>query len=115
MSHEKDFQSVDVVVLINSGYESIGIYRELTAAGYKYVQDMSGSLITLGEIDSRPICIAPLIHEIGGAKVLHVEATSQLVDWKMIRDWIVASVPKGTCIYDNPMNLIINFYHYGDK
>lgn len=115
MSHEKDFQSIDVVVLINSGYESIGIYRELTAAGYKYVQDMGGPLLTLGHVADRPICIAPLIHEIGGAKVLHVEATSQLVDWKMVRDWVVSSVPNGTDIYDNPANLIINFYHYGDK
>lgn len=115
MSQDKDFKSVDVVVLINSGYDSVGIYRELTGAGYTYKQDMDGFLITLGYIDNRPICIAPLIHEIGGAKVLHVEATSELVDWSLIDSWIVANTPEGVDIYDDPTNLIINFYHYGDK
>ncbi len=115
MCVDKDFSSVDVVVLINSSYESLGIYQELTEKGYKYVQDMGGPLLTIGYIDNRPICIAPLIHEIGGAKVLHLEATSELVDWKLIDKWIKEHTPAGTEVYNNPTNLIINFYHYGVK
>ena len=109
---EKDYNSVDVVVLISSGYDRAGIYKDLTNDGYSYKQDFGGYLETIGYIEGRPICVLPLIHNIGGVNVLHVEATSQLIDWKMINDWVKNLVPKGTDIFDDPTNLIINFHHY---
>lgn len=66
MSEEKDYQSVDVVVIINSGYEDLGIYQELTEKGYEYKQDLRGYLHTIGYVAERPVCVAPLIHKIGG-------------------------------------------------
>lgn len=108
----KDYQSVDVVVMINSGYEELGIYKDLTDKGYEYKQDLSGYLETIGYIQDRPICIVPLIHQIGGVNVLHVEATSQLVDWVLIHEWVKCVVPVGTHVFDDPTNLIINFHQY---
>lgn len=115
MCDDKDYNSVDVVVLISSGYEEMGIYQDLTKKGYKYVQDLSGYLETVGYVAGRPICVLPLIHKISGVNVLHLEATSELVDWKMIREWVNNLVPEGTDIFDNPTNLIINFHHYVKK
>lgn len=112
MCDDKDYNSVDVVVLISSGYEEMGIYRDLTKGGYEYKQDLSGYLETIGYIGDRPICVAPLIHCIGGVNVLQVEATSELVDWKMIRQWVKNLVPEGKGIFDGPTNFIINFHHY---
>lgn len=115
MIKDKDYGSVDVVVLISSGYDEMGIYRDLTTKGYTYKQDLSGYLKTLGYVSGRPVCVAPLIHEIGGVNVLHVEATSQLVDWKMIYDWVKSVVPKDIDVFDNPTNMIVNFHHYVKK
>lgn len=115
MNDEKDFNSVDVVVLVSSSYEILGIYEDLTNDGYEYKQDFSGYLNTVGHISDRPICVTPLIHNIGGVNVLQVEATSELVDWKMIREWVKNLVPEGTDIFDEPTNLIINFRRYVKK
>ncbi|MNY45814.1 hypothetical protein D3C86_1809450 [compost metagenome] len=50
-------------------------------------------MITVGMIDGRPVCIAPLVHVVNGRKLMFVEATSQLVDWKLIDDWLYTNVP----------------------
>lgn len=101
----KDYATVDVAVHIHSAAEVNWLYNDFTSLGWDYKQDTGGPLITIGHIDGRPICIAPLIHEINSVRVLYVEATSALVDWTMIDSWVAARIRRGASIVSDPVNL----------
>ena len=45
-------------------------------------------MITIGVLDSRPICLTYWICYINGKKILVWELTSQLADYKMAEDWL---------------------------
>ncbi len=103
---EKDYKSVDIAVQISSSMETMALYKEFTDLKLKFTQDRSGPLVTVGNINDRPICIAPLIHVIEGVRVLYVEATSVLVDWEMIDNWIREVTGKPDIkIQNSPINL----------
>lgn len=104
--NDKPYGSVDLVIQISSSYETMALYREYMELKMTYKQDMSGYLHTIGHINDRPICIAPMIHVIDGLNVLYVEATTGLVDWEMIEEWVNARVPKGTQMCNDPSNAI---------
>lgn len=106
MSDEKDFASVDVAVYVNSSMERSALYKEFMEQGLTYKQDMGGPLITVGVLYRRPICIAPLIHVIGGVNVLYVETTSMLVDYRKIEQWLRLRLKKDVKIVDDPINLL---------
>lgn len=106
MSDRKNFLGADVVVEINSSYETMMLYKEFVEKCMSYKQDMGGYMVTVGKLDGRPICVTPHIHTIDGVKVLYVEATSQVVDWVMIENWIKSVVKEGTGIVSNPINLM---------
>lgn len=108
MSNEKDYASVDLAVQINSTWEITTLCNEITKRGLAYVQDRGGPLLTIGKIDNRPIVIAPLIIKIGTVNVLYVEATSMLVDWDMIDNWIIEKIGKDKKIVNDPINLLSN-------
>lgn len=108
MSNEKDYTSVDLAVHINSHWEVTTLYSEITKHGLAYTQDRGGPLLTIGKIDNRPIVIAPLIIKIGTINILYVEATSVLVDWDMINNWIIEKIGKDKKIVTDPINLLSN-------
>lgn len=105
MYNEKNYLGVDIVVCISSSYESMALYKDFKDMGFTYIQDRGGPLITVGHLDERPICIAPLIHTVSGVKILYVEATSGLVDWDLIETWIKLRVKEGVHIHKCPMNM----------
>lgn len=53
--------------------------------------DLSGQMCTIGHVAERPICIALSWADLDGQTVLFVEDTSQLVDHKMIDEWLDAN------------------------
>lgn len=61
---------------------------------WEWKQSLSGPLITVGRLDDRPICISVFVHEIGGERIVFVEPTSQLVDYKMIDEWLLEHLPE---------------------
>lgn len=103
---EKDYKSVDVVVQISSSLEMSALYEIYMLREWSYKQDMGGPLITIGEWAGRKICVAPLIHVVEGVRVMYVEATSSLIDWDMIDEWIKSVTGKADIrIQNNPSNL----------
>lgn len=53
----------------------------------------SGLSECVGWIEDRPIYITLWTNIIEGHKILFVDATSQLVDWAMIDEWIALNLP----------------------
>ena len=106
MRDDKPYDKVDVVVQLNSSYETMALYAEFKLRKMSYEQDMGGYMHTIGHINDRPICVSPMIHVIDGVNVMYVEATSPLVDWDMIEEWIKDRVPENVRIVTDPTNLL---------
>jgi hypothetical protein len=88
------------VVDANS-YESMCLYMENDREQKRpWKQNSSGLLETVGIVDGRPVCLSLLTNEVDGHKLLFIEATSQIVDWKMIEEWLQRSMPV-TCFDGN--------------
>lgn len=103
---DKDYKSVDIAVQISSSLETLALYQDFKERKWSYEQDRSGPLLTIGNFGGRPICIAPLIHRIGGLNVMYVEATSPLIDWDFIDNWIREVTGKPDIhIQSDPINL----------
>lgn len=51
-------------------------------------QECAGVTITIGTCDKRPVCIAIFWDWLDGHKVMFYDACSQVVDHKMVDDWI---------------------------
>ena len=86
----------DVVGIVEvTNYESLCLWQEYhQKLGYTWEESRSGPIITVGHIDSHPVAIAPLVHVVNGKKILFVEATSVVVSWKLIDDWLYENCPK---------------------
>jgi hypothetical protein len=54
----------------------------------KWEQRNPGHSVTLGHLDGRPICVSVAYNYLNGKLVMFYDGTSQLVDWKMIDEWI---------------------------
>lgn len=59
----------------------------------EWEQDLSGFGMTLGQIKKRPIFVSFSFAKIGGKYVCFYNATSQLVDHKMIEDYLEKNYP----------------------
>lgn len=92
--HKDLFENV-VGVVEASRYESLSLWRDYKVhrPGKKWEQSLSGPLVTVGELDGRPVCISVFVHTIGGHRVVFMEPTSQVVDHKMIEEWLLEHLP----------------------
>ncbi len=90
-----DLDFTDVVGVVEATrYEELRLYEKYhIEKGYSWEQQRSGQLVTVGRLLDRPICIAPMVHTINGKRILFVEATSALVDWQMIEEWLIKNLP----------------------
>lgn len=89
-----EYQGVVGVVEV-TGYESFKLWEEFHKnRGVSWEEQRSGPLITVGKLDKRPVCIAPLVHTVNGKKIMFLEATSVLVDWNMIEKWLRINLPE---------------------
>lgn len=53
-----------------------------------------GFMHTVGTVGDMPVCVSILTYTIKGHKILFVEPTSQVVDHRMVRDWIESVLPQ---------------------
>ena len=49
--------------------------------------------VTVGKIGKMPICVSMKTDVVRGVKVLFIEPTSQVVDWRKIEDWLKQNLP----------------------
>lgn len=52
-----------------------------------------GPLVTVGELAGMPVCIALRVERVGGHSLLFVDATSQVVDHRLIDKWLLDNLP----------------------
>jgi hypothetical protein len=98
-----DFLDGVVGVVDANSYESLCLWRENQelAIPLSWVQNNSGLMETVGHIDGRPVCLSLLTTRVGSRKLLFIEATSQIVDNRMIDEWLLKNLPKSAFRSDN--------------
>lgn len=102
----KYYNSVQLVVQINSSYEVSQLYKEVKERRWSYKQDMGGPLKMIGKVANQEIWVMPQIHTIEGVNVLYIQPTSTLVQWDMIEEWVNQRVPEGTVLLNGPCRML---------
>lgn len=59
-----------------------------------WVAGTGGPLVTIGHINDMPVCMSMLVDEVAGAKFLFIECTSQVVDWRMVDEYLKKHLPQ---------------------
>lgn len=86
----------DVVFLVEATYNEQHQFWENYHYKPKYEglavknweQEGMGRVVTIGEIDKRPVSISIFWAKLNGKRVMFYEGCSQVVDYKMIEDWL---------------------------
>lgn len=71
---------------------------------FSWDERSSGMWFNIGSVDNRPICISLRTSTVEGAKILFYEGTSELVDYRMLRDFIEHIVPDTARESDGHLN-----------
>ncbi len=110
---EDVYKDVHGIVEANS-FESLELWKYWhQEKGYSWVQNNHSWLVKVGEIvKGKEVWISPVAHIVNGRKILFVDATSSVVDWNMIEDYLKENVPSAVTrnkIYLNKENAM-NFH-----
>lgn len=98
-SLEDVYRDVFGIVEANS-FETLELWKYWhQEKGYTWVQNNSGWLVHVGDLADKEVWISPLAHIVNGKKILFVDATSSVIDWDMIEDYLKKNVP--SAIKDN--------------
>lgn len=96
---EDDLKDTFFVVEATS-FEVHMLWREWHKA-VEMVQDNLGYMDTIGYIDDRPVCIDIRRYKIWGKSVIFYDACSQVVDHKMVEEWVNANILAHCPKWDN--------------
>jgi len=80
-----------LIVEANS-YERVTLW-ERWVDKTEWQEHRQGRLVTVGAYRNRPVCVSLVWAAIRGKAVCFLEATSELVDWKMIDAWLKKEFP----------------------
>lgn len=61
---------------------------------FKWDSARSGYLPCVGRIGDRPVCISIYVDVVAGHRLLFWHATSELVDYALIEEWLTTSLPR---------------------
>ena len=85
----------------NSGYVFTASKKDMRRA---WQEQSAGFWQEIGRINDRPICVAVQFATIDGRRIAFVEGCSELVDHKMIREWVEAEKRDGDVKITNSSN-----------
>lgn len=85
---------VGVVEADNYGKHMLWVENSRRDTPLTWVQNCHGYLLTIGMLDDMPVCISLFTAVIDGHKLLYLEATSTVVDHRMIDDWLKKNLPE---------------------
>jgi hypothetical protein len=74
-------------------FEQHCLWEKYTEYGVSWEQSPSGLLENVGAIADMPVCISLHKVRIGGETILFYHATSQVVDHRMIDQWLANNLP----------------------
>jgi len=97
------FDGVHLIVKLDSDYEGDELYRrhsensetsylfqgkKLEYPRYKWKESCLGKIFEIGTLNKRPVTINVYVHQINDCKVAFLTNQGQLVDFKMIDDFV---------------------------
>lgn len=88
-----EFLSGVVGVVEANSFERLCLWQEHHTRRL-WLDRNDGLLETVGHLDGMPVCLSLLTSKIDGHKVLFIDATSQVVDHRMIDKWLAETLPK---------------------
>lgn len=96
MFNAKEYFAGVVGIVEATSYEQYALWKEYhDKEGYNWSSRREGGpLVTVGKIEDRPICIALERATICGHLIVFLDATSELVDWRMIDRWLTDNLPQ---------------------
>lgn len=91
-----------VGVVDANSYESMCLWQEYDRQGRRdqWKSGGGGPLVTVGTVGRMPVCISLLVNEVEGNRLLFIDATSTVVDHRMIDAWLQKTMPV-TAFEDN--------------
>ena len=85
--------------------EQLNLYKtERNTIDWK--QDLKGTLTQIGELNGRPIIVCFFWAKLNNHLIVFYEATSQLVDWCMVEEWLDINCPCERCDANNFGNVL---------
>jgi hypothetical protein len=90
------FKTTDFVVEANS-CESLYLWKDCQERKNEWVQDNSGLMVKVGEVNDMPVNISVLWNTVDDLKVLFWHPISRMVDYDMITDWFVRNCDPKYC------------------
>jgi hypothetical protein len=86
----------DVVFLVEAtGFEELALWNDFynrpinqSARIKKWKQCNPGHLVTIGNVDGRPVCVEIRYNILNGKKVIFYHVASQIVDHNMVERWL---------------------------
>lgn len=103
-----DFLAGIIGAVEANSFEQFSLWQDNNANnGIKelpWIEGGMGLMETVGHIDGRPVCISLMVNTIDGHRILFYYATSEVVDHKMIEEWIEANMPASALTYDGRVN-----------
>ena len=91
----KDFLKDVVSVVEANTFEDFTLWEKWHAK-VDWVQNASGTGVTVGRLADMPVFISLITAVVNKKKVLFIHPTSQVVDWRLIEDWLHANMPNCT-------------------
>lgn len=89
-----DFLAGVVGAVEANSYEQMCIWQDYHKEhGMSWNARAQGFLETVGHVGDMPVCISLQTVEIDGHKILFYEATSQVVDYRLVEAWLEKTLP----------------------
>lgn len=102
----------DVVFVVDANSFEQHCLWEKYSSRLDWKSNSGGFGAQIGTVDGRPVNLSLFTAQLNGQKVLFVDAVSQLVDYKMVDDWLEANCAP---TYDNGHRVArtngMNFHH----
>lgn len=77
-----------------NSFEYSALYKEYAKEqGHVWKENLSGRGACIGYVGKRMVFVSFRTAIINGRKILFYEATSPMVDWDMIEDWLRSNLP----------------------
>lgn len=89
-----EFLNGVIGVVDANSYERLCLWQEWQKPGKSWKENTSGFLETVGHLDGRPVCVSMFTATVDGHRLLFLDATSQVVDHKMIDEWLQRTMPQ---------------------
>lgn len=99
---EKEFLQGVIGVVEATSFEYHQLWKDWEDKS-TWKSNNSGYGQVIGYLDSRPVFLSLRTAIIVGQKVLFIEPTSEVVDWKLIDTWLLVNLPE-TAMIDKRIN-----------